>query len=126
MYARGFGSVINTSSVVSVRGGPGVIGYAASKHAVLGMTRCAAAEAASRGVRVNCINPGPIEGRMMESMAARAGDADAVRQRWINAVPAHRYGEPEEVAALVVFLASDAASYCNGAFYTVDGGLTAI
>jgi NAD(P)-dependent dehydrogenase (short-subunit alcohol dehydrogenase family) len=126
MYARGAGSVINASSAVSVRGGPGVIAYVASKHAVLGMTRCAAAEAAPRGVRVNCINPGPVEGRMMDSIAARAGDTQVVRQHFINSVPAHRYGKPEEVAAFVVFLSSDAASYCNGAFYAVDGGLTAV
>jgi NAD(P)-dependent dehydrogenase (short-subunit alcohol dehydrogenase family) len=126
MYAQGAGSVINSSSAVSVRGGPGVIAYVASKHAVLGMTRCAAAEAAPRGVRVNCINPGPVEGRMMDSIAARAGDAQVTRQHFIDAVPAHRYGKPEEVAALVVFLASDAASYCNGAFYAIDGGLTAV
>lgn len=126
MYAQGAGSVINTASAVSVRGGPGLIGYVASKHAVLGMTRCAAAEAAPRGVRVNCIAPGPIEGPMMDSVAAQAGDAAVVRQHWTKAVPANRYGQPDEVAALVVFLASDAASYCNGALYPIDGGLTAV
>jgi NAD(P)-dependent dehydrogenase (short-subunit alcohol dehydrogenase family) len=126
MYAQGVGSVINSASAVSVRGGPGVIGYVASKHAVLGMTRCAAAEAAARGVRVNCISPGPIEGPMMDSIAAQAGDAAAVRQQFTKAVPANRYGQPEEVAALVVFLASDVASYCNGALYAIDGGLTAV
>jgi NAD(P)-dependent dehydrogenase (short-subunit alcohol dehydrogenase family) len=126
MYAQGSGSIVNASSAVSVRGGAGVIAYAASKHAVLGMTRCAAAEAAPRGVRVNCMNPGPVEGRMMDTIAARAGDAQMTRQFFIDAVPAHRYAKPDEVAALLVFLASDASSYCNGAFYAIDGGLTAV
>jgi NAD(P)-dependent dehydrogenase (short-subunit alcohol dehydrogenase family) len=125
MYAQGAGSIINTSSTAGLRGGPGMIAYVASKHAVLGMTRCAAAEAAPRNVRVNCVNPGPIEGRMMDSITAGVGDQSAARKHFEAAVPARRFGKPEEVAAVVAFLASDAAVYCNGAFFAVDGAFTA-
>ncbi len=125
MYAQGSGSIINTSSTAGLRGGPGMIAYVASKHAVLGMTRCAAAEAAPRNVRVNCVNPGPIEGRMMDSITAGVGDQSAARKHFEAAVPARRFGKPEEVASVVAFLGSDAAAYCNGAFFAVDGAFTA-
>jgi NAD(P)-dependent dehydrogenase (short-subunit alcohol dehydrogenase family) len=76
---------------------------------------------------VNCINPGPIESRMMESIeeGARPGEAAAVHSGFAATIPMRRYGTPEEVAGLVAFLASDDAGYLNGGAYTVDGGLTA-
>ncbi|KSB88596.1 oxidoreductase [Caulobacter vibrioides] len=126
MYAQGSGSVINTSSVAGLIGSPGMAGYNTSKHAVIGITRVAAVEAAPRGVRVNCVNPGPIESRMMQSInSGQDADAKAAHDATAGAVPAKRYGKPEEVAGLVAFLASDDAAYCNGGFYTVDGALSA-
>lgn len=126
MYAQGAGSVINTSSVAGLIGSPGMAGYNTSKHAVIGITRVAAVEAAPKGVRVNCVNPGPIESRMMQSInSGQAADAKAAHDATSGAVPAKRYGTPEEVAGLVAFLASDEAGYCNGGFYTVDGALSA-
>jgi NAD(P)-dependent dehydrogenase (short-subunit alcohol dehydrogenase family) len=122
MLAQGSGSVINASSVAGLSGMPGMAGYNASKHAVLGLTRVAAVEVAAKGVRVNCVNPGPIEGRMMDSLDHSAGMEQSQRAQ---TVPAGRYGRPEEVAALVAFLASDDAVYINGAFHTVDGGVDA-
>lgn len=126
MYAQGAGSVINTSSVAGLIGSPGMAGYNTSKHAVIGITRVAATEAAPKGVRVNCVNPGPIESRMMDSInKGQSADAKAAHDAISGAVPAKRYGTPEEVAGLVAFLASDDAGYCNGGFYTVDGALSA-
>ncbi|MBO9707683.1 MAG: SDR family oxidoreductase [Caulobacter sp.] len=126
MYAQGTGSVINTSSVAGLIGSPGMAGYNTSKHAVIGLTRVAATETAPQGVRVNCVNPGPIESRMMQSInSGQAADAKAAHDATSAMVPAKRYGTPEEVAGLVAFLASDEATYCNGGFYTVDGALSA-
>lgn len=122
MLAAGAGAIVNTSSVAGLGGAPGMAGYVASKHAVLGLTRVAALEAAAKGVRVNSVHPGPISGRMMGSIDAGAGSEEARRA---TAIPQQRYGRPEEVAAVVAFLLSDAAAYVNGAAYAVDGALTA-
>jgi NAD(P)-dependent dehydrogenase (short-subunit alcohol dehydrogenase family) len=122
MIAQRSGSIINSSSVAGLIGVPGTAGYNASKHAVLGLTRTAALEVADRGVRVNCINPGPIHGRMMDSIDRGAGLSETERA---NALPAKRYGTPAEVAGLVAFLASDDAAHINGAFHAIDGGLIA-
>lgn len=126
MYAQGAGSIINTSSVAGLTGAAGMAGYCTSKHAVVGVTRVAAIEAAPKGVRVNCVNPGPIESRMMQSInTGQSGDPKLAHDQISSAVPAKRYGAPEEVAGLVAFLASDDSTYCNGGVYTVDGALTA-
>ncbi len=122
MIAQGAGSVINSSSVAGLIGSPGLAAYVASKHAVLGLTRTAALEVAATGVRVNCINPGPIHGRMMDSIDEGGGLSEDRRS---TGVPAGRYGRVDEVAALVAFLASDEAPYINGAVHAIDGALTA-
>jgi len=126
MAATGGGSIINSSSVAGLTGTPGICAYNASKHAVIGLTRSAAAEWAGKGIRINSINPGPIVSRMMRSLeeGLAPGEAEAMRARFSAMIPAGRYGTPEEVAALVAFLASEDARYLHGAVFTIDGGFT--
>ena len=124
---RGGGSVVIMSSNSGLRGANGVSAYVASKHAVVGLMRVATLEGAPHKIRVNTVNPSPIEGRMMQSLeeAFAPGAADQVKQDIIASIPAGRYGTPEEVANLVLFLASDESSYCSGGVYVIDGGRTA-
>jgi NAD(P)-dependent dehydrogenase (short-subunit alcohol dehydrogenase family) len=126
MAACGGGAVINTSSVAGLTGTAGTCAYNASKHAVIGLTRSAAAEWGGRGVRVNSVNPGPIASRMMASLedGLSPGKADEVRAQFSALIPALRYGTPEEVATLVAFLASEDARYIHGAVFVIDGGFT--
>jgi len=121
MVAQGSGSIINTGSIASIIGSRQMSGYIASKHAVLGLTRAAALEAAPAGVRVNAIHPGFIESRMLSDIARNlGGDADSL----VGRVPAGRLGAPNEVARAVAFLGSDESRYMNGAELVLDGGLT--
>ena len=123
MQAQESGSIVNAASASAVTGSPGMWGYNASKHAVVGLTRVAATEAAPHGVRVNCIAPGPIRSPMMGRLDDAIGSEEAKRARGI---PARRYGLASEVAGVVAFLASDDSTYVNGAVHAIDGGLTAI
>lgn len=131
MMAAGKGAVINTSSVAGLTGTPGICAYNSTKHAVIGLTRSVAAEAGPKGVRVNSVNPGPIASRMMSSLESGFGgigvggdSAEAAHGAFAGLIPLGRYGTPEEVAALVAFLASEDARYINGAVHTLDGGFT--
>lgn len=119
MLPQGHGSIVNLSSIVGHVGAPNSSVYSASKHAVDGLTRAAALEAAGSGVRVNGIAPGPIETPMLERLAGRGKDLI------VGHVALKRAGTPEEVAQAVVFIASDKASFITGATLSVDGGQVA-
>lgn len=121
---RGGGSIILTSSVAGFIGAPGLGPYCTSKHAVIGLMRTAAQELGPQGIRVNTINPGPIDNRMMESIEEQANpdDPTAVRDQFSAAIPMGRYGTNDEVAGMAVFLASEDSGYCNGSTFVVDGG----
>lgn len=127
MMERGGGSIVVTSSVAGLRGGMGLSAYCTSKHAVIGLMRSAAKEFASAGIRVNSVNPSPVETRMMRSLEQGMipHDQEAAKHRITATIPLQRYAEPNEVAQVMMFLASDESSFVTGAVYTVDGGNTA-
>lgn len=127
MLEQKSGSIINTSSVAGWIGFPGLAPYVASKHAVIGLTKTAALECAPSGVRVNAISPAPIETRMMRSVeeGQAPGQPQAAKDAFLQAIPMGRYGEPEEVAQLALFLASDRSKYITGNVYLIDGGMIA-
>ena len=119
------GSIVNTSSVAGLIGSPNMVLYNSSKHAVMGINKVAALEAATFNVRVNTVNPGVINTQMMRKIEANVapGAAEAAQAAYNEAVPMKRYGEPEEVANVIAFLLSDEASYVSSSSFTVDGGL---
>ena len=133
MRERGGGSIVVTSSTAGIGGSPEMSAYNTSKHAVIGLMRTAALEFAPDSIRVNTVNPAPIETRMMrsiEEMRVAAMDdskvtVDVIKQAAADRLPLQRYGEPEEVARLMLFLASDDSSFCTGGVYMVDGGRSA-
>jgi NAD(P)-dependent dehydrogenase (short-subunit alcohol dehydrogenase family) len=120
---RDGGAIVNIASVSGIAGYPMVAAYVASKHAVIGLTRTAALEGAARGIRVNAICPGPIEGRLM-SAAGGGTSSPGGEDPFLRGLPLARYGRPDEVAETVVFLLSPAAGYISGATIAIDGGLT--
>lgn len=124
---QGGGSVVVTSSTEGLRGNAGLAPYSASKHAVIALAKTAAIEWAEHNIRVNCVNPGPVDTAMMRSLekaAIEAGTAD-IREKGVSIIPMKRFARAEEIAKFVRFLASDDASYSSGATYLLDGGMLA-
>jgi len=120
------GSIIMTSSVSGILGSVNLSAYITSKHAVVGIMRATAIEVASRKIRVNCVNPGPVNNRMMRSIEEGevAGHAEEVKKHLENTIPFGRYAEPIEVANLVLFLASENSQYITGTTHVIDGGIS--
>lgn len=125
--ARGGGSIIITSSVAGVTGVPGITPYSASKHAVIGMMRSAAKECAGQNIRVNTVNPSPVETEMMRRLeegftpGAPAEGKETIK----SGIPMQRYAEPIDIAKVMLFLASDESAFVTGSVYMADGGNTA-
>src|SRR5271168_861057 len=120
MQAQRHGSIINISSTYGHEGAAGASMYAASKHAVEGLTKSAALEAAKSGVRVNAVAPGPTETGMLNRFTGTAERKAALA----SGVPLGRIGEPAEIARAIVFMAAEGASFVTGQILTVDGGKT--
>ncbi|MGM0900643.1 MAG: SDR family NAD(P)-dependent oxidoreductase [Bacillota bacterium] len=125
MKAQKSGSIVNTSSVAGLIGSPSMVLYNSSKHAVMGINKVAALEAAEYNVRVNTVNPGVINTQMMRNIEKNVAPdaAEAAQAAYNDAVPMKRYGEPQEVANVIAFLLSDEASYVSSSSYTIDGAL---
>lgn len=126
MRRSGGGSIVITSSVAGSVGSPGLSAYVASKHAVTGIMRTAAIECADAGIRVNSIHPGLVD----TEMAARIGDGSSIGQDEFHAlmrskIPLARLADSQDICGMVAFLFSDAASYCTGSTYFIDGGICA-
>ncbi|AXL50924.1 SDR family oxidoreductase [Paraburkholderia caffeinilytica] len=122
MLARGAGSIINLSSIAGQVGIAGASVYAASKHAVEGLTKSAALEGAAAGVRVNAVAPGPVATEMLDRFA---GGSEEGKASFLATIPARRAATPDEIAQTIVFLASDKARYLTGQSIAVDGAYTA-
>lgn len=121
------GSIVISSSVAGLQGTAGMVAYIASKHAVIGIMRTAALELGERKIRVNTINPGVVDNRMMRSLEKGMDpkNSNEVKESFDKQIPLGRYAEPDDVADMVTFLLSDHAKYANGGMFVVDGGLSA-
>ena len=122
----GGGSIVNTASTGGLMGWPEISPYVGSKHAVVGLTRAVALETVGRGIRVNCLCPGPMDTRMIWSIGEAIAPGDRVeQQRMLEAtIPLGRLGRPEEVASLATYLLLDCPEYLTGAVLPVDGAQT--
>lgn len=122
MLRQGSGAIVNCSSIGGMTGNPGISSYIASKHGVIGLTRTAALEYASRGIRVNAVCPGPIDTPIARAVVNWDEKALAAL---VSEVPMRRLGKPEEIASAVLWLCSPGAGYVTGHALVVDGGVTA-
>ena len=124
MSKRGGGSIIITSSVAGVSGAPGIAPYSTSKHAVVGLAKSAAREMAPMNIRVNTVNPSPVETRMMRSLeeGMAPGEGQVVKEQLEAQIPLGRYAEPDDIAKVMLFLVSDDSAFITGAVYMADGG----
>lgn len=125
MIERGHGNIINMASVAgSIIAAPNRAVYGVTKAGVIGLTKAIAADFVTRGIRCNAICPGTVESPSLEGRLRATGDYEAARKAFIARQPIGRIGRPEEIAALVVYLASDESSYTTGVAHIIDGGWT--
>jgi NAD(P)-dependent dehydrogenase (short-subunit alcohol dehydrogenase family) len=125
MIARKAGVIVNTASIAGVRGIPARAAYTASKHAVVGLTRAMALDHVKDGIRVNCVCPGTVDTPWVGRLLDQAADPQAAKAALVARQPMGRLGRAEEMAAAILFLASDESSFTTGAAMLVDGGFTA-
>ena len=127
MTARGGGSIVITSSVAGITPTPGIAPYGASKHAVIGLMRAAAREGAPMNIRVNTVNPAPVDTGMMRRLEASRSpdDPEGAREQITSTIPLGRYAQPVDIANVMLFLASDDAAFVTGGIYKADGGSSA-
>jgi 2-keto-3-deoxy-L-fuconate dehydrogenase len=125
MLEQGHGSIINMASAVGATiGAPNRYVYGATKAGVIGLTKAIAADFITRGIRCNAICPGTVESPSLDARLRATGDYEAARRAFIARQPIGRIGSPEEIAALVIYLASDESSYTTGVAHIIDGGWT--
>ena len=117
MLKNRFGRIINITSIIGIRGNPGQSNYAASKSGIIGLTKSIAQELGSRNITVNAVAPGYIETNMTENLSSQ------IKENLLNQIPLKRIGNPGDIAKVILFLASDEASYITGQVISVDGGL---
>lgn len=127
MQERGGGSIVITSSVAGIKGASMLAPYSTSKHAVIGLMRSAALAGAEHQIRVNTVNPSPVETRMMRSLEAGISpdDTNAAHDMMSANIPLGRYAEPSDIANIMLFLASDESEFLTGGVYMADGGTSA-
>jgi 2-keto-3-deoxy-L-fuconate dehydrogenase len=125
MLEKGGGSIINVASVAgSVKGLPNRCAYGASKAAVIGLTKAVAADYVTRGIRCNAVCPGTVDSPSLHQRWAEASNPESARKAFVARQPMGRLGTPEEIASLVLWLASDASAFTTGQAFVVDGGIT--
>lgn len=122
MRRRGGGAIVNLSSINAITGVPGAIAYNVSKGGILTLTQALAMEHVNDGIRVNCVCPGPVETPIVSTILGRSPDPEAAREAMAARQPMGRIAAPEEIAAVIAFLASDDASFMTGLAVPVDGG----
>ena len=126
MREHGGGAIVNFGSVAGHAGINNMAAYCTAKAAVIGLTKQVAAQYAAEGIRVNCVSPGTVATTAMGHQLLGSDMSDEAQRRRLSKYPIGRFGEPEEIARAVLFLASEEASFCCGSDFVVDGGMTAI